>query len=161
MFGRDVSIPPGLMNYHQENLCFINCILQTLCRSPQLRENLESAPVPDLSLFVPSTRLTFLREVVSMFRKLTVPDMETALGEFCYHDAKLDSTSLRRAISAVCALHLVESPSSGNRQPQQDASEFLLWFLDTLHNTLRMPVATGTASIYARPGKLISSNRTL
>lgn len=157
-FGQDGTIPPGLVNRSQENLCFINCILQTLSRSPQLVNNLESVFASGPIQHISTKKLNFLREVVDVFHKLTVRDEATSTGQAVYHRSPLDTRSLRSEISANCDLRLVEQPSSGNPQQQQDAAEFLLWFLGALHDILNVQPATGAVSMYARQSKLISSH---
>lgn len=154
--GRDASIPPGLVNNNQENLCFINCVLQTLSRSPRLRDNLKLAvDAAGRMRHLSSEVENFLRQMTDVFCKLTVPDEMTLDGPLFYK-ATLDTRLLRRVIHHICKVgHLVEEPSSDSPQQQQDAAEFLLWCLDTLHDASRMPLAPGTASIYARPSKII------
>ncbi|KAK7478569.1 hypothetical protein BaRGS_00030168 [Batillaria attramentaria] len=121
--GLPLRKPPGLRNKGQ-NLCFINSVLQCLARSPYLAECLAVDAAKELECTVAeSLLLSTLSELL---------DLLTAEPETLDTNV-LDPTSFRQATSSL-------KPSLvapvGQPQSQQDAAEFLMWLLDTVHSIL-------------------------
>ena len=120
------SLPRGLANDRQ-NLCFMNSVLQCLLRSP----GLVNALPPEGTSAMPEKSL--LRSVVELMHMLNV-GLDTT--------SNVDTTALRRAASVMPGT-MVANPS--RPQTQQDAAEFLMWLLSTLHSALNSGGGCGEA----------------
>lgn len=123
MHGVAAKLPPGLRNKGQ-NMCFINAVLQCLARSPYLAQYLAVDAAKELECMASETNL--LSSLSELLDLLTAePD---TLGSNV-----LDPTAFRQATSALNK-NLVAPV--GQPQSQQDAAEFLMWLLDTVHGIL-------------------------
>ncbi|KAL4226798.1 hypothetical protein ACF0H5_014777 [Mactra antiquata] len=112
--------PRGLRNQGQ-NLCFMNCVIQCLSRTPNLLEKLSSSS-DDLDCSqAESVMIDSLINLMTECRKTNS------------RDGVLDPILFREAIS-VFPNCVVAPPTE--RQRQQDAAEFCMWLLETLHNAL-------------------------
>ncbi|XP_033745226.1 uncharacterized protein LOC117330824 [Pecten maximus] len=109
--------PPGLRNEGQ-NLCFMNSIIQCLARTPNLTQllSIESSKESECTM-EESLLLTSIVEII----------------ENCKVEGSakvLDPIAFRQAASSLP--NCVVAPPT-QRQAQQDAAEFYMWFMDTLH----------------------------
>jgi hypothetical protein len=123
-FGEPVKRkPPGLRNRGQ-NQCFMNAVLQCLARSPYLAQFLAVDAAKELESTVSeSLFLSTLSELL---------DLLTAEPETLDTNV-LDPSQFRQASSA---LNKGLVAPVGQPQSQQDAAEFLMWTLDTVHSVL-------------------------
>ena len=121
------SSPPGLVN--AGNTCFLNSIIQCLAHSDFKLPNL----LNDLAL---STSVLSEVHTPLVQSLLTIMEQCNSL-----HGRPIDMTELLLSISLL-APNLVAPRDAGggsySYQSQQDAAEFLLWLLDTLHSMYRM-----------------------
>lgn len=136
-FGLPPRKPPGLRNKGQ-NLCFINSVLQCLARSPYLAQCLTVDAAKELECTVAES---LLLSTLSELLDLLTAEPETLDAHV------LDPTSFRNATSSLKP-DLVTPV--GQRQSQQDAAEFLMWLLDTVHSILnknRQALSCGADSV--------------
>ena len=103
--------PPGIRN--TGNICFINSVLQTLSRIKEFTAILTNFPNKEYEQFI-STLALIIKQCQD------------------WNLQAINPSDLLLAISHI-APHLVAPRNANNYQCQQDASEFLLWLLDTLH----------------------------
>jgi len=119
-FSGQHDVPPGLRNEGQ-NVCFMNSILQCLARTPNLGKNLEKETSKDTECSVAeSVLLNTLAEILN----------QCMVHNSC---SSLDPMAFRQAASTLHSV-LVAPPSQ--RQVQQDAAEFFMWLMDTVHTLL-------------------------
>ena len=117
--------PPGLSN-NENNLCFLNCVLQCLANSPGIVE-----------------ALAHIAQVVKCSEKEAefVMEAATLLGKLRIHPSQVentveDSVAFREAASHITG-SVVTQPSKPNMpQEQQDSAEYLMWMLSVLHNAI-------------------------
>ena len=114
------SGPPGLRNEGQ-NLCFMNSILQCLARTPKLCANLSTETNREAECSVAESVL--LNTLVEILNNCLVDNSTSSL----------DPMAFRQAASTLHS-GLVAPPSQ--RQVQQDAAEFFMWLMDTVHTLL-------------------------
>ena len=107
-------VPPGMHN--SGNICFLNGIIQCLARMPGFVELLTTFPDTDDDHY--NTLVTSLISVINQCQNWNLSTVNT--NEFLY-------------ILAILAPHLVANKTIGEYQSQQDAGEFLLWLLNSLH----------------------------
>jgi hypothetical protein len=119
-FSGQHDVPPGLRNEGQ-NVCFMNSILQCLARTPNLGTNLKKETSKDTECSVAeSVLLNTLAEILN----------QCMVHNSC---SSLDPMAFRQAASTLHSV-LVATPSQ--RQVQQDAAEFFMWLMDTVHTLL-------------------------
>ena len=116
--------PPGIKN--TGNTCFVNSTLQSLARTPGFLEALTFASEVSTSKSTALSDIPLASLLQKLLSKCTIIANESSIHPPL--DAKEFLT-----IVAEKASHLIVSPVSRERQSQQDASEFLLWLLDSLH----------------------------
>lgn len=130
----DGKHPPGITN--PSAVCFMNCILQALSRTPRLVEYIDDAMDDGLCNALDSQRLRFFKEVYVVFCALSKRGAQVdSSGQACFYKSAVETGGLRKAISELNDL-LVVDPDSTLKQNQQDAAEFLTWFLDRLDEVL-------------------------
>lgn len=112
--------PPGLRNEGQ-NLCFMNSILQCLARTPKLTTQLSAEISKEAECSVAESVL--LNTLVEILNSCLVDNATTSL----------DPIAFRQSASTLHS-GLVAAPSQ--RQVQQDAAEFFMWLMDTVHTLL-------------------------
>ncbi|KAK6177280.1 hypothetical protein SNE40_015409 [Patella caerulea] len=117
------SKPPGIRNNGQ-NLCFINSVVQCLARSPHLVQCLSVDSAKELECSVSESVL--LTSFVELLHQCSVDPATNTI-------TSLDPAAFRQSASALNP-QVVSPP--GQPQTQQDAAEFLMWILDTVHNIL-------------------------
>ncbi|XP_067684287.1 ubiquitin carboxyl-terminal hydrolase 33-like [Haliotis asinina] len=124
-FGLNNQIPkpPGLKNNGQ-NLCFMNSIVQSLSRSPHLVTYLSVDAAKELECGVAESLL--LTTFVELLQQCSLPVGSNDVSV-------LDHTTFRQSVSALNS-SLMAPPGQG--QVQQDAAEFLMWLLESVHNIL-------------------------
>lgn len=117
---RPSECPPGIRN--SGNVCFINSTLQALAWTPGFIEKLKSTTeiqaTPENS-----SKIELLKILHSLLDKCHV------LPDGVSHFSAVNLSEFLKGVSEL-APRLVAPPQGGNRQFQQDASEFLLWLLD-------------------------------
>eukprot|EP00106_Octopus_bimaculoides_P001400 XP_014768842.1 PREDICTED: ubiquitin carboxyl-terminal hydrolase 4-like [Octopus bimaculoides] len=118
-FGFTPKSPPGLENDGQ-NLCFMNCILQCLARSPHLVSQLLMVNIETIPN-VNKEEKQFLSEFIKILNKCSA-ESQTRMSVLDTEPLKLASQMMK------CSLL--------NEHTQQDAAEFLMWLLTTTHNIL-------------------------
>ena len=125
--------PPGLQNKCQ-NLCFMNVILQTLSRSPLMLHSMSDVFEHNgciSALSSPNNKLfTELLKLLSCMRQFPV----TNDSKPHYNKSPLNTVQFRKAASSVSSKPIIYSPNE--KQPQQDAGEFLMWLLEEIHTAL-------------------------
>lgn len=126
--------PPGLRNEGQ-NLCFMNSILQCLARTPNLCKNLENETSKEAECSVAESVL--LNSLAEILKQCLVQNSGSSL----------DPLAFRQAASTLHSV-LVAPPS--HRQVQQDAAEFFMWLMDTIH-TLLNKNRTGSPVVLDNP----------
>ena len=114
--------PPGIIN--AGNTCFVNSIIQCLTWTPGFTDTL---PLVSLGSRSSSVLIRSLNNILSKCH--VFPDGQNTFNP-------VDASELLNALSLM-APHLVVPYESGHFQSQQDASEFLLWLLDSIHDFLR------------------------
>ena len=119
-FRRPNRSPPGLIN--SGNTCFINSTLQCLIWMPGF---IDSVPVVSSFFNDQTAFIKNLNEVI--YQCHVVPDGVSVFDP-------VSTMPLLKSVSTL-ATHLVSG--AGGYQSQQDAAEFLLWFLNHLHTTIR------------------------
>lgn len=119
--------PAGLRNEGQ-NLCFMNCVIQCLSHTPNLVDKLVSV----------SSDLDCSQAESIMIDSLV--HLMTECKKTNSREAVLDPTLFREAVS-VFHNSVVAPPTE--RQRQQDAAEFCMWLLETLHNALNKKLVKG------------------
>lgn len=109
--------PPGLRNEGQ-NLCFMNSIIQCLARTPKLTQllSLESSKESECSM----EEALLLSSIVEIIENCKVEGNTKVLDPIAFRQA---ASSLSNSVVAM--------PTG--RQTQQDAAEFYMWFMDSLH----------------------------
>lgn len=109
--------PPGLRNEGQ-NLCFMNSIVQCLARTPNLTQSLciETSKESECSM----EESLLLTSVVEIIESCKVKSSAKVLDPIAFRQA---ASSLPNSIVAL--------PTQ--RQAQQDAAEFYMWLMDSLH----------------------------
>ena len=114
--------PPGLRN-NDENICFLNSVLQCLAHSPCLALGLgQEQERPESSV----AQVALVREVTHLLQGLAVmPGMSQI--------SVADPDPVRRA---ACGLPGTMVSHPRNHQEQQDAAEFLMWMLEALHSVI-------------------------
>ena len=134
--------PPGILNVG--NTCFMNSILQCLTWTPGFIETIPRvfSGRDDQILFIKNLNAVLnqthvVPDGVSIFSSVDVSELITSTSQL--------------------SPHLTVAPGSGKGQSQQDAAEYLLWLLDTLHNLLRQQ-GDGAAAprLPADSGELLS-----
>ena len=121
--GPTVPKPVGLVNNNQ-NMCFINSVIQCLSRGPYLAQCLTADAAKELECTVAEAELlSSLAEVMDI---LTVDPAAS--------DYKKFEASRFRAAAAVLNPVLVKGV--GEQMEQQDSAEFLMWLLDRVHSIL-------------------------
>lgn len=119
--------PSGLRNEGQ-NLCFMNCILQCLSHTPGLVDKLFAESDQELDCSESeSTMIVALGEILSQCQQMK-------------SEGVLDPTLFREAISMLNG-GLVTPLNE--RQHQQDAAEFFMWLMETLHTALNKKSVPG------------------
>ncbi|KAK3587115.1 hypothetical protein CHS0354_023569 [Potamilus streckersoni] len=122
LFKNQRNKPAGLRNEGQ-NLCFLNCVVQCLARSPYLFEKLEREIIEDFECSVAESALfTSVLEICS-----------NCLQKSGFSENVIEPDAFRRAVSLLNAT-LVAPPTE--RQGQQDAAEFFMWLIGILHTML-------------------------
>ena len=123
---RSAVKPPGLPN-SGGNLCFFNSVIQCLAHCPCLVDELSKAcraldfshlPLPEGRLVQPLSAL--LQECQQRNR----------------NDCRIVPTATFRNVVGALKPSLVRPLNSSLRQEQNDAGEFLMWLLDSLHRAL-------------------------
>ncbi|XP_005109418.1 uncharacterized protein LOC101853973 [Aplysia californica] len=122
-FGPSVPKPVGLVNNGQ-NMCFINSVVQCLARGPFLVECLTADAAKELECTVAESEL--LSSLAELLDILTVDPSCS--------DYKTFNASRFRKATSVLNPSLVTPP--GEPMRQQDAAEFLMWLLATVHTIL-------------------------
>ncbi|XP_061187890.1 uncharacterized protein LOC133195924 [Saccostrea echinata] len=119
-FGSSESTPAGLRNEGQ-NLCFINAVIQCLARTPGLVSELEN-------------EAAYKDSDCSMAESLLLSTL-SELMHSCNMNEKplLDPIAFRQAASSLNP-NLVAPPTQ--RQSQQDAAEFFMWLVESLHSII-------------------------
>jgi len=113
--------PPGLRNPNQ-NVCFLNAIIQALAHTPCLPETLtQLRRTRPHDLLV--CHLTELLERLSAPVSTSVPLV-------------VDSSNFRMQASLEFAGGLIERPHGTPAQRQQDAAECLTWMVEWLHSRM-------------------------
>lgn len=127
----DHDKPAGLRNEGQ-NLCFMNCVIQCLSHTPFLVERLRQDAEQELDCSeAESVMIDALLNLMSRCKKTKREGQNAGI---------LDPTVLREAMSALHS-RLVVPPME--RQNQQDAAEFFMWLMETLHNALNKKTVRG------------------
>ncbi|XP_060078468.1 uncharacterized protein LOC132557958 [Ylistrum balloti] len=109
--------PPGLRNEGQ-NLCFMNSIIQCLARTPNLTQSLSIESSKESECTMEESLL--LTSIVEIIENCKVKGSAKVLDPIAFRQA---ASSLPNSVVAL--------PTQ--RQAQQDAAEFYMWFMDTLH----------------------------
>ncbi|OWF45254.1 ubiquitin carboxyl-terminal hydrolase 3-like [Mizuhopecten yessoensis] len=109
--------PPGLRNEGQ-NLCFMNSILQCLARTPNLIQSLSTETSKESECTMEESLL--LTSIVEILENCKVKGSAKVLDPIAFRQA---ASSLPNSVVAL--------PTQ--RQAQQDAAEFYMWFMDSLH----------------------------
>ncbi|KAH9504808.1 hypothetical protein Btru_061993 [Bulinus truncatus] len=122
-FGISAPKPVGLTNNGQ-NMCFINSVIQCLARGPFLVEYLTADAAKELECTVAESEL--LSSLAELLDILTIDPVCS--------DYKIFSATRFRKAASMLNPSLVSPP--GDQLIQQDAAEFLMWLLATLHNIL-------------------------
>lgn len=117
---RPSECPPGISN--SGNVCFINSTLQALAWTPGFIEKLKSTTEIQATS-ENSSKIELLKCLHSLLDKCRV------LPDGVSHFGTVNQSEFLKGVSEL-APGLVAPPQGGNRQFQQDASEFLLWLLD-------------------------------
>ncbi|XP_045166733.2 uncharacterized protein LOC123530097 [Mercenaria mercenaria] len=124
----DKNKPAGLRNEGQ-NLCFLNCVIQCLAHTPNLVDKLIHDAEQELDCSeTESVMIDALISLMSQCKKTKQDGQNSGV---------LDATVLREAISLL-PNRLVAPPTE--RQNQQDAAEFFMWLMETLHNSLNKKI---------------------
>lgn len=122
-FRPTVPKPVGLVNNGQ-NMCFINSVVQCLARSPFLVECITADAAKELECNVAESNL--LSSLAELLDILTIDPS-------CSDNKAFNATRFRKAVSGLNP-SLVSPP--GEQLKQQDAAEFLMWLLATVHTIL-------------------------
>lgn len=122
--------PPGIKN--SNTICFMNCVLQTLSRTPWLMAQIDSTVSETVFSDLDSEKFGCLKELLAVFLML----LRYETQEISYrpdHKSAIDTTNLRKFFSK---LNSITNPDSVSRQSQEDAGEFLTWLLEFLNEVL-------------------------
>lgn len=120
--------PRGLYN-NGRNLCFMNSVLQCLARTPFFPRELNSVLASTEGLININVRPE--RPVAIAVANL--------LLELLGLDGITISQNKFRCLASRLNNNLIAPPEGDSRQPQQDAAEFTMWLLATLHSALNLP----------------------
>lgn len=122
-FGPTIPKPVGLVNNGQ-NMCFINSTIQCLARGPFLVECLTADAAKELECSVTESEL-----LSSLAELLDIVTVDPSCSDYKVFNA----TRFRKAAS-ILNPKLITPPNEPMRQ--QDAAEFLMWLLETVHGIL-------------------------
>lgn len=126
-FSEKHEMPAGLRNEGQ-NLCFMNCILQCLSHTPCLVDKLYEETSEELDCSeTESAMMESLALILSKCQKTK-------------NEGVLDPALFREAVSLLNGSLIT---ALTEKQYQQDAAEFFMWLIQTLHNALNKKPSTG------------------
>ena len=114
--------PPGIAN-RSTNTCFLNSCLQCISRSPGFVNSISQKQ------FSQDTGESVVCSLYKLMEQMVLPKESWRIGHLC-------NTSFRRAAHSVRP-DFIALPDA--YQQQNDAGEFLIWLLDTVHEALKTP----------------------
>lgn len=147
LFNYQAHHPPGIAN-RSTNTCFLNACLQCIARSPRFLTTISVKSVnQDVSESV--SVVSCLRDLM---QQLVLPKENWKFGHLC-------NIAFRQAAHLVRP-GLIASPEDGYQQ-QNDAGEFLIWLLDTVHETMKASSPSDDAKVEEKlEGMVNFANRT-
>lgn len=122
----DNKRPPGLRN-EGLNLCFMNCVIQCLAHTPDLVDKIIFSANQELDCS--EAEIVMVDSLIDIMAQCKKTNNKVGGS-----DGVLDPTILRETMSVLNG-GLVAPPTE--RQRQQDAAEFFMWLMETLHKTLK------------------------
>ncbi|XP_062522555.1 uncharacterized protein LOC134197285 [Corticium candelabrum] len=131
LFNYQAHHPPGISN-RSTNTCFLNACLQCVARAPGF---LTRIPLNDKPRCTTESVVYYLHKLM---QQLLLPKEKWTFGHLCTETFRRFAHSLRP--------DFIASPENGY-QKQNDAGEFLIWLLNTVHETVKISCPRDAADV--------------